>query len=65
MDGLEATRQLRASGYTKPIIAATASAVASEVAQYSEAGMDDFVLKPFDVEELMRTVARYTGRGPA
>jgi signal transduction histidine kinase/DNA-binding response OmpR family regulator/HAMP domain-containing protein len=65
MDGLEATRQLRAGGYTKPIIAATASAVASEVAQYSEAGMDDFVLKPFDVEELMRTVARYTGRGPA
>jgi signal transduction histidine kinase/DNA-binding response OmpR family regulator/HAMP domain-containing protein len=65
MDGLEATRRLRAGGYERPIIAATASAVSTEVARYAEAGMDDFVLKPFDVEELMRTLARYTGRGPS
>ncbi len=65
MDGLEATRRLRAAGYDRPIVAATASAVATEVAQYAEAGMNDFVLKPFDVEELFRVLARLTGRSPS
>ncbi len=64
MDGLEATRRLRAAGYDRPIVAATASAVASEVAQYAQAGMNDFVLKPFDVDELFRIIARLTGRTP-
>jgi signal transduction histidine kinase/DNA-binding response OmpR family regulator/HAMP domain-containing protein len=65
MDGMEATRRLRAAGYDRPIVAATASAVATEVAQYAEAGMNDFVLKPFDVDELYRVLARLTGRAPS
>jgi signal transduction histidine kinase/CheY-like chemotaxis protein/HAMP domain-containing protein len=62
MDGLEATRRIRASGSKVPIIAATASAIATEVVRYGEAGMDGVALKPFDVEALLRTLARLTGR---
>jgi DNA-binding NarL/FixJ family response regulator len=62
MDGLEATRRIRAAGAKTPIVAATASAVASEVAQYESAGMNAFVLKPFDVELLLKTIAEHAGR---
>jgi signal transduction histidine kinase/DNA-binding response OmpR family regulator/HAMP domain-containing protein len=62
MDGIEATRRIRASGSKVPIIAATASAIASEVAEYEAAGMDAYVLKPFDVAHLLRTVARHAKR---
>jgi signal transduction histidine kinase/CheY-like chemotaxis protein/HAMP domain-containing protein len=62
MDGLEATRRIRSRGSRVPIIAATASAIATEVEQYAEAGMDAFVLKPFDVELLLQTVAKHTKR---
>ena len=62
MDGLEATRRIRARGAAVPIIAATASAVATEVAKYQEAGMDDVALKPFDVERLLAMLARVTSR---
>ena len=62
MDGLEATRRIRSRGSRVPIIAATASAIATEVEQYAEAGMDAFVLKPFDVDLLLQTVAKHTRR---
>ncbi|XZG70269.1 response regulator [Chitinibacteraceae bacterium HSL-7] len=52
MDGLEATRQLRAAGITIPIIALTANAFDSDRAECMAAGMDDFLTKPVKPDEL-------------
>jgi CheY-like chemotaxis protein len=56
MNGIEATRVIRAKDepYFKqlPIIALTASMLSAERAQIDEAGMNDFILKPFDPKAL-------------
>jgi PAS domain S-box-containing protein len=60
MDGLEATRTLRLE-YDKnlPIIALTAIAIKGEELKFKEAGMNDFVLKPFQEERLLQVIADY------
>ena len=52
MDGIEATQILRGFGYTKPIIALTANAVAGQADIFLENGFDDFISKPLDVYHL-------------
>ncbi|MCB9331852.1 MAG: response regulator [Lewinellaceae bacterium] len=57
MNGYEATAKIRAlsNGKSKiPIIAMTANVMKEEVDRCYEAGMDDFVGKPFDTGELLR-----------
>jgi len=66
-NGLEVLRALRARGDATPVIIITArDEVASRVAGL-DAGADDYVVKPFDLEELtarMRSVRRRgAGRG--
>ena len=46
MDGLEATRRIRASGYQAPIIGVTANAFERDRAACLDAGMTDFLPKP-------------------
>jgi len=60
MDGLEATRRIRAQPkWSKlPIIALTANAVQSELDKCSEVGMDAYVTKPIDTEELFATMMK-------
>ncbi len=58
MDGLEATRQLRRTGCNTPILAMTANAFAEDKARCIEAGMDDFLTKPVDPEQLFSTLLR-------
>jgi two-component system, sensor histidine kinase and response regulator len=61
MDGYEATRAILAlPGAPPPIIAMTANALAEGRARCIEAGMCDFVGKPFDVENLVGTIRRHT-----
>ncbi|RFB05209.1 response regulator [Parvularcula marina] len=60
MDGLEATRRLRDSGATLPIIALTANAMAADRQECFDAGMDDFVSKPFEPQELLNMLIKWT-----
>jgi two-component system sensor histidine kinase/response regulator len=64
LDGLEATRQIRRlDGYAEtPIIAITANAFAEDKARCFAAGMDDFLVKPFDPDAIFSTLLRAFGR---
>ncbi|MET0094943.1 MAG: response regulator, partial [Sedimenticola sp.] len=61
MDGYEATRIIRSDPEyaTLPIIAMTANAMPSDRDRCIEAGMNDFVSKPFDPPQLLATLARW------
>lgn len=64
MDGLEATRAIRAKGAAVPIIALTAHAKPADRARYLAAGLDGYLAKPLRMAELYATVARYCARRP-
>lgn len=61
MDGYQAAREIRAMTHRSavPIIALTAGAMASQRKAALEAGMNGFVAKPFDVDQLIATVKLY------
>jgi signal transduction histidine kinase/CheY-like chemotaxis protein len=64
MDGYAATRAIRQElGLaTLPIIAMTANAMASDRAACLEAGMDEHIGKPFDLDQLVALLLRLSGR---
>jgi two-component system sensor histidine kinase/response regulator len=59
LDGLAATRRLRASGVRLPIIAMTAHALKEDVERCYAAGMDDFIAKPIDPAHLFKTLTKW------
>lgn len=59
MDGYEATRIIRERGIETPIIALTASAIIDTIDRAKEAGMDDFISKPFQPDELKSKLTSY------
>jgi len=64
MDGLTATRHIRkteAAHKHVPIIALTAHALADERDAMLDAGMDDYLAKPIDEDQLQRTLFKWTG----
>ncbi len=67
MDGYEATRQIRETLHLAdlPVVALTAGAFKNQHAEALEAGMNGFVSKPFEVDDLIAAVLRLTGRSTA
>ena len=63
MDGLEATRRIRSSenplGRVIPILAMTANAFLEDMQKSKEAGMDEHLSKPVDIDALEQTVKRF------
>ena len=62
MDGIEASQHIRRSSslnYNTPIVALTANVVDGMHAQYLESGMNDFVSKPIDVNQLHRVLKKW------
>ena len=59
MDGFEATRRIRSDlALTLPVLAMTAGVMSSEREQCIDCGMNDFIAKPIDVEDMLRAVVR-------
>lgn len=52
MDGLELTRSLREAGYNIPILMLTAKQMQQDKREGFIAGADDYLVKPFDIQEL-------------
>ncbi|MDX6681711.1 MAG: two-component system, OmpR family, response regulator MprA [Solirubrobacteraceae bacterium] len=52
MDGLAVTRRLRAKGLPVPILLLTARDALSERVAGLDAGADDYLVKPFEIDEL-------------
>ncbi len=56
MDGLEATRHLRAGGFTGSIVALTAAALPEDREAARDAGMDGFATKPVQLDRLVQVI---------
>lgn len=59
MDGLQATRVIKAKHPDLPILALTANAFDNDREQSLEAGCDEFIAKPVSHDDLLKTIARF------
>ncbi|MCB4808313.1 response regulator [Tamlana sp. 62-3] len=69
MDGYEATKRIKATKkYAQnntPIIAVSASAFEEDITKAKEAGINEFLAKPIDVERLKKLLHEYSSAGVA
>lgn len=61
-DGIEVLSRLRASGSTLPVLVLTARDAVSDRVRGLDAGADDYLVKPFDLDELAARVRALTRR---
>ncbi|KQQ32740.1 hypothetical protein ASF61_14475 [Duganella sp. Leaf126] len=62
MDGYEATRLLRERGVRTPILAMSAGVTQAERGECLAAGMQDFISKPVDAEQMIATIVAWLDR---
>jgi DNA-binding response OmpR family regulator len=65
MDGLEVLTKLREEGKTVPVIVLTARAAVGDKVQGLRIGADDYLTKPFDIDELEARIQALLRRGGA
>ncbi len=63
LDGISVCRELRTSGYQMPILLLTALDSSVDRVQGLEAGADDYVVKPFNLPELIARIRALLRRG--
>ena len=61
MNGLDATRIIKEVNHDTPVIALSAYAFDENIREAKAAGCDDFLAKPFRVEDLIETIVKYIG----
>jgi two-component system CheB/CheR fusion protein len=59
LDGINAVRKLRASGYDRPIIALTANAMSTDRQACLDAGYTDYLDKPIEKARLLKMLRKY------
>ena len=59
MSGIDAVKNLRAHGYSKPIIAMTANAMRGDQELYMQIGCNDYVAKPIDKQRFRKALETY------
>jgi len=59
IDGIEATRQIRETGYSRPIVALTANAVKGMSEMFLTRGFSGFISKPVDLKRLNACLVRF------
>jgi two-component system response regulator QseB len=67
IDGVDLTRRLRAQGLRTPIMILTAYSTVPDRVAGLDAGAEDYVIKPFDIDELLarlRALVRRTAAAP-
>lgn len=62
MDGIAATVEIRKKDRQTPIIAMSAHALSKEKKKCVEIGMNDYIAKPFKIEELQAVIVQYAKR---
>ena len=66
LNGIEATNQIRLDEYedeliATPIVAVTANSLAEDRQRFIDAGMDDYISKPYTEEDIARVLQKYLG----
>ena len=64
LDGIEVCRSLRAAGNLVPILMLTARAAVAERVAGLDAGADDYLVKPFALDELLARLRAFQRRTP-
>ena len=62
LNGYEATRKIRESGSNIPVIAITANAIKGENQKCFDAGMNDYISKPYAENDLLNLIAKWLGK---
>lgn len=65
LDGLEVCRSLRASGSAVPVLMLTARAAVTDRVEGLDAGADDYLVKPFALDELLARLRALERRSPS
>jgi len=59
LNGIEATKTLRQAHFTQPIVALTADAFQGDQEACLNAGMNDFLSKPFQIQDLLLVIDKW------